>query len=177
MELINGDIVLKQLTLEDSDLLFQLTDRNRTFIRTWLPWVDGTRTVNDTKHFIESIIDNKNALHFGIWYQKGLVGVIGFHRIDTQNRRATIGYWLDEERQGKGVMTTACTMLINYGFEELELNRVEISCGVGNKKSCAIPERLGFKEEGIRRDAEWVNDHFTDHKLYGLLKKDWRASI
>lgn len=118
--------------------------------------------------------EEKIGIHFGIWFQKKLVGVIGYHYINYQNKKATIGYWLDEETQGKGVMSSACKLVIEYGFETLGLNRVEISCSVGNDKSCAIPERLGFAQEGIVRQSEWLNDRFVDHKYYGLLKSEWK---
>ena len=137
MKLIDGDIELKQLAMENSDQLFRLTDKNRDYLRAWLQWVDGTKTVEDTKTFIQFTLDNKNAIHFGIWHQGNLVGVIGYHFIHKENRKGHIGYWLDESSQGKGMMTIACRLIINYGFDELNLNRVEISCAVGNEKSCA----------------------------------------
>ena len=62
-----------------------------------------------------------------------------------------IGYWLGEQFQGKGIMTAACRVLVNYAFNEFKLHRVEIKCATGNTKSCAIPERLLFYE---RRDYQ-----------------------
>jgi len=174
MILTANNIALKPLTLDDSDVLFQLTDKNRDYLREWLPWVDDTKTVEDSKSFIQSTIDNKNAAHFGIWFNENLVGVIGYHFIHKANRKGHIGYWLDENSQGKGVMTIACRLLIKHGFEQLNLNRIEISCAVDNEKSCAIPERLGFQQEGTFRQVEWLYDHFVDHKFYALLKEDWK---
>jgi hypothetical protein len=88
--------------------------------------------------------------------QKGgfdkLVGDIGYHPIDWADRKAEIGYWLGESFQGKGLMTEACKTLITYAFAELGLNKVEIHCAAENIRSCAIPKRLGFTQEGI-------NDH------------------
>lgn len=174
MKLTDNNITLKPLNLDDSDVLFQLTDKNRNYLRKWLPWVDATKTIEDSKSFIQSTGDNKDAAHFGIWFNENLVGVIGYHFIHKSNRKGHIGYWLDEKSQGKGFMTAACRLLIKFGFEELNLNRIEISCAVDNDKSCAIPERLGFQQEGIFRQAEWLYDHFVDHKFYALLKKDWK---
>lgn len=175
MNLSEGDIVLKSLVLEDAGSLFALTDKNRSYIRQWLPWVDKTITVEDSKQFIQDALNNKNAIHFGIWYEGNFVGVIGYHYIDKANKKGQIGYWLDETTQKKGIMTKACRLVIAYGFEELNLNRVEISCATGNEKSCAIPERLGFQQEGTFREVEWLNDHFVDHKFYALLRKEWTA--
>ena len=71
-------------------------------------------------------------------------------------------------------MTRATKTLIDFAFNNLNLNRVQFSCAVDNKKSCAIPERLGFKKEGIARQAEWLYDHFVDWQQYSLLKDDWK---
>lgn len=174
MELKDGTITLKQLTTEYSKQLFELTDKNRNYLRKWLPWVDDTKTAEDTKKFIKSTVENKNALHFGIWHNNSLVGVIGYHYIDKTNRKGHIGYWLDESSQGKGIMTTACKIIITYAFKELNLHRVEISCAIDNYKSCSIPERLGFNKEGVFREVEWLYNHFVDHNFYALLKKDWQ---
>ena len=65
-----------------------------------------------------------------------------------------MGYWLGEEHQGKGLMTAACRALVDYAFGELGLNRVVISCATENKKRCAIPERLSFRREGVKHQAE-----------------------
>lgn len=176
MILKNDKTTLKPLAFEDSENLYKLTDTNRDYLRKWLSWVDDTKTVEDSKSFIQSTLDNKNAAHFGIWFNENLVGVIGYHFIHKANRKAQIGYWLNEKSQGKGIMTTACHLLIKYGFEELNLNRIEISCAIGNKKSCAIAERLGFKQEGTFRQVEWLYDHFVDHKFYALLKEDWNEN-
>jgi ribosomal-protein-serine acetyltransferase len=64
--------------------------------------------------------------------------------------------------------------LVEHAFGELDLNRVVISCATENKKSCAIPERLGFRQEGIQRQAEWLYDRFVDHAVYATLASAWR---
>lgn len=70
-------------------------------------------------------------------------------------------------------MTRALKSLIAYGFKELGLNRIEVRVAVENKKSRALPERLGFTEEGRLREAERLYDHYVDHIIYGLLTEEW----
>ena len=72
-------------------------------------------------------------------------------------------------------MTAACRALVDHACEELGLNRVSIACATENKKSCAIPERLGFRREGIVRQAEWLYDHFVDHVVYATLASEWQT--
>jgi ribosomal-protein-serine acetyltransferase len=85
-----------------------------------------------------------------------IAGLIGFHRIDWANRLTSLGYWLGEAWQGRGLMTASCQALIDHGFSALNLNRIAIGCATGNVRSRAIPQRLGFVHEGTLRDAEWL---------------------
>jgi ribosomal-protein-serine acetyltransferase len=94
--------------------------------------------------------------------------------LDWDNRSTEIGYWLGASFQSKGLVTKSCRALIDYAFNELNLNRIEIRCGVENKKSRKIPEKLGFREEGIIRQAEWLHNHFIDLVIYGMLADEWQ---
>jgi ribosomal-protein-serine acetyltransferase len=96
------------------------------------------------------------------------------HAIDWANRKTSLGYWLAEPHQGRGIVTRGCAALLPYLFDELGLNCVEIGCAVGNARSAAIPERLGFTREGVLRQREWLYDHFVDHVVYSLLAWEWR---
>ncbi len=71
-------------------------------------------------------------------------------------------------------MTEACRAMVNHAFRELGLNRVGIACATENHRSRAIPERLGFRQEGVQRQAEWLYDRFVDRALYAMLASEWR---
>ncbi len=175
---VDSDLILRTLELSDADLLFALTDSCRRYLRQWLPWLDATQTVDDTRVFIQSTLRQLEAnagFQSGVWSDGRLVGVIGFHHLDWPNRSTNIGYWLGEHFQGRGIMTRSCAALVEFSFESWNLHRVEIRCAVNNTKSRAIPERLGFVAEGMFREAEWLYDHFVDHIVYGMLENDWRA--
>ena len=77
--------------------------------------------------------------------------------------------------QGRGIVTKACRTLVTYAFEQYTLNKVEIHCATGNTRSRAIPEKLGFVQEGIIRQAEWLNDHYVDMVVYGMLASEWKG--
>jgi ribosomal-protein-serine acetyltransferase len=103
-----------------------------------------------------------------------LAGVVTFDYIDWGNRAALIGFWLGKSFQGRGIMTRTCTALIDLAFNEMGLNRVEISCAVENRRCRLVPERLRFREEGVSRQREWLYDHFVDTVSYGMLASDWK---
>src|SRR5438270_7715180 len=82
------------------------------------------------------------------------IGTIGFHDLDQKNKHAAIGYWIDQEYEGRGIITRCCRALIDYLFDSMELNRVQINCAVENRRSRAVPDRLGFTLEGTLRQTE-----------------------
>lgn len=172
---LNEEIELRLLEPRHAETLFLLVDHSRNHLREWLPWVDATKEKSDSQAFIESAMKQfgaNNGFQAGIWYKGKLAGVIGLHNIDWQNRSTSIGYWLGKTFEGKGIMIQSCQALIDHCFEELHLHRIEIQAAVDNKKSRAIPERLGFKEEGCLRASEFLYDHYVDHIVYGLLSTD-----
>ena len=177
---INDHATLELLDEVHVDELFRATDANRAHLRAWLPWVDATRTPDDTRAFVRQTLKDvaENSTLAGvILSRRAVVGVIGHHRINWNNRSTSLGYWLAADAQGRGIMTAACRALTAHAFETLGLNRVEIRCAVGNRRSRAIPERLGFTAEGTLREAEWLYDHFVDHVLYRMLASEWREGF
>lgn len=160
----------------DGRILFQLTAANRGNLRLWLPWVDGIQGPADTARFIEisrRSFAEGTGLVLAVRLQGRVIGVVDFHHLDSINRKASIGYWLGERWRGNGLMSEAVACLVKYGFQALGLNRIEIRVAPENERSRRIPERLGFREEGHLRQAEWLYDHFVDHVVYGLVRTDW----
>src|SRR5699024_2318683 len=164
------------MTARDALRLFTLTNESREHLKEWLPWVDMIQSEEDSLRFIKQTLQDYLDFHkvtMGIIYQGELVGVIGFNRIDTTNKIASIGYWLAKDFGGKGIMTRAVTAFLTYGFTNLLLNKIEIRVAKENIASRAIPERLDFVQEGIIRAAEKLNNIYVDHVLYGMLKDEW----
>jgi ribosomal-protein-serine acetyltransferase len=105
-----------------------------------------------------------------------LAGVVGFYRVDRVHRTGGIGYWLAERHSGLGVMTACCRFVVRYGFETLDLNRIHIAAATENRRSRAIPERLGFTFEGVLRQNENLYGTFVDHAVYSLLRSEYDAT-
>jgi ribosomal-protein-serine acetyltransferase len=173
---VDDEVELRILEEWDAPELFRLIEGHRAYLREWLPWVDYETSVEDSRSFVrrclQHYLDNE-GFTMGIRYHNQLVGVIGYHSINWPGRKVEIGYWLDADFQGRGIMTRACRAVVRYAFEKLQLNRVTILCATGNLRSRAIPERLGFTQEGTLREAEWLYDHFVDLVVYSMLAREW----
>ena len=175
---VDKEIVLKVLEIDDAADLFDLVENNRSYLREWVPWVDTNVTIEESKAFIQSAreqLEQNLGFQCGMWFRNQLVGVIGFQRIDWMNRNVEIGYWINAEHQGFGIVTKSCRTLVDYAFNEYQLNRVQIRCATGNIKSRAIIERLGFIKEGKTQQAEFLYDHYVDLFIYGMTANEWKV--
>jgi ribosomal-protein-serine acetyltransferase len=173
-------LVMRQFEHGDAEAIFRAVERNRGHLGEWLPWVARTQSPEDIRSFItrtrEQFEENRSPSS-GIWLDGELAGCVGSHAVDYENRNCSIGYWLDAARQGQGIMTRCVTVLLDYLFYDLQVHRVEIRCGTGNFRSCAIPERLGFLREGVLRDSQWVANRWLDMVIWSMLEGEWQARV
>jgi ribosomal-protein-serine acetyltransferase len=163
--------------IEDSDAeeLAALVDANRAYLSRWMPWAPAN-TISDTREHIRRAkeqAERDDGFQAVIARNGRIVGALGYHRLDRINQSTSLGYWLAESAQGQGTMTRAVRALVEIAFREWELNRVEIRCAPENRRSRAIPERLGFQEEGTLRQAERIGDRYLDSVVYSMLASDW----
>lgn len=173
---VDEDIVLRLRKAEDAQELFDFTDKNRVHLREWLPWLDSNTKIEDTQNFIAECERNYikgTGLNLVIYFNDKMVGSIGFNTISSLNKSAEIGYMLGKDFLGMGIMTKSCNALVDYGFNELNLNRIVIKVGENNLKSRAIPEKLDFEKEGILKQSEYLYDHYIDIVVYAMLKENW----
>jgi ribosomal-protein-serine acetyltransferase len=169
---------LRELTPADAPAVAAAVDANREHLRAWLPWVDSSLGPADSLAFLEGLARNRSAgltLAWGLWQHDSLCGVIGLHDISAANSNLQIGYWIARDAEGRGLMTSACRAILRIAFDTLQMERVEIRCAAGNRRSCAIPERLGFSFEGVLRHAQRLRGEFVDLRLYSLLRSEFGA--
>jgi len=176
---INPQIKLKPISITSAARIFHLVDSHRDYLSEWLPWVNNSKDIHDTRNFIKNEItksEKATGYLMEIWYKNELVGLIDLHNINMANKKAEIGYWLGEKFQGSGIMTQAVKGMLYFAFIEKHFNRITIKTSVENIKSKNIPERLNFTFEGIERQGELLNGQFKDSHIYSMLKEDWEDS-
>lgn len=173
---VRNNIELRFIRHDEAEDLFRLVDKNRAYLRQWLPWVDAQTGPEVSRAHVAERLDKAKAmeaLDLGIYLNEKLIGSIGFNRIVSLHKKGSIGYWISEMEEGKGIMTDCVRALLNYGFNTLHLHRIRIQCSVNNRKSASIPERLGFTFEGIAREDEFLYDRFEDSRVYSILDREW----
>jgi ribosomal-protein-serine acetyltransferase len=162
----------------DAAELTEVIAANREHLAAWLPWAE-TQGFQDSVEYLDLKrlqLEANDGFEAALVLDGEIAGGIGFHRVDWVNRSTSIGYWLAAHAQGRGLMTAAVTALLDYAFFEWDLHRVIIEVIVGNERSRAIPERLGFRQEAILREAKLVRGSHEDTRLYAMLAPEWAAS-
>ena len=158
--------------------LFEVIKRNKQNLSSWISWVAAIQSLNDVKKLLwEQQLFNKGgqAFTFYVLQQDLIVGSVAFTKIHKRDRIGELGYWMAQSAQGKGLTTHSCNRIIEYGFQNLNLNRIEIRVPSTNHKSLAVAKRLDFHWEGKLREAIFLNDRFHDLEVFGLVKKDYKA--
>jgi ribosomal-protein-serine acetyltransferase len=175
---IDDNIKLCLPELHRAEEVTEVVTRNLGHLQPWMPWAVDDYSIDSAKEWIQRTLtefaeDGRfNAI---ILVDDKSVGTIGFHNLNTAHGSAEIGYWIDKDFEGRGIITRCCSVLIDYLFEVRGLNRIQINCNVENVRSRAVPERLGFTLEGIHRQVERLQGKFGDWAVYAILKDEWKG--
>ena len=169
------DVRLRLLEESDVDELHALIVDNRNHLARWLAWAEA-QTREDTEAFVRRTgaqVEADDGFQQAIVCDGRIGGVVGLLGVEPLSRSTSIGYWLAEAHQGRGIVTTAVGALVGYAFGTLGLNRVEIRVATENRRSREIPERLGFRQEAVFRRAERVSTRQLDMAVYSVLAAEW----
>ncbi|PLR76245.1 GNAT family N-acetyltransferase [Bacillus sp. V3-13] len=170
-------LVLRKLTLEDlEDIHSYGSDEEVSKYVTW----DTHRSLADTREFLDFVLqqyENKKVAPWGIEYKenKRLIGTIDFVWWKPAHNSAEIGYVLAPQYWGKGIATEAAITIIQFGFTNMDLVRIQARCFVENKASARVMEKAGMSFEGVLRKSMLVKGRHQDIMMYSVLKEEFSA--
>jgi ribosomal-protein-alanine N-acetyltransferase len=174
-------LILRQPTTKDAEWYFG------HFSRPEIVWGGGEPGPKDMKaareEFKEYLTDLYRRRRGFRWIitlrgEEKPIGTLGFYKwAPSASYQAEMGYDLQKEHWGKGIMTEAMNAVIDFGFERMGLNRIEVYIMPRNKRSIRLVKRLGFKREGLLRQRYFDEfGNFADDILFSMLKSDWEET-
>ncbi len=182
---VNDQIHLRFILPAQAEELASLVDANRAHLARWLPWATDDYGVDGIREWIDRVskdFGDRKELALSIVQGDSVVGGIGWTNWVTINNTAwgmsvssaDIGYWLAQEAENQGIVTRSTRALTDFGFKEVGLHRITIRAEPENKRSWAVPERLGFQYEGTMRHVCRWKDRWVNHRIYAMLAEEWK---
>lgn len=174
---LKDGITIRALEARHAQALLSFVDKNRDFFVEWIPFVSRTHDLEDAQVLVKDYLERYalgKGLFYGLWDGEWMVGFILAREIDLEAEWAEIGYMVDRDYAGRGLIKEACSRLIAYLFDEMALKKIVICCNEKNESSKALAERFGFQLEGRLRKHFVVNGQVVDMLCYGLLREERR---
>jgi ribosomal-protein-serine acetyltransferase len=178
---VDDDTLLQPVFEVPAATIYDLVARNRAYLGRYLDFATPEYALNHAQGYADLIRQNwgqSGEQSYAIMHSGTLAGVIGLHHYGARNRAVEIGYWLDAELQGRGIMTRCVLKLTGEAFERLNAMQVNISADVSNVRSRTIAERIGFKLDGISR--KWLLNaagDLADMARYSMLREEWTGTL
>jgi RimJ/RimL family protein N-acetyltransferase len=168
---------IRRYQYSDAVQVFQAIQESLAEVSRWLPELNTSLTLEEVQSYIESqpsLRAERKAYNFAIVdaYDSGILGGCGLTRVNWQHRLANLFYWVRSSRTGGGIASAATAQLAQFGFETLELHRIEIVVATRNPASIRVAEKVGAKREGILRNRITLNDTVHDAFMYSLIPSD-----
>ncbi len=172
MELTDGDLTLRSPTASDADAVADAVSASLELLKPWMPWANERYDRTAAMDWISGKVE-PGAVPFMMLDGTGrVIGSTGLNGIDNLNARANLGYWLRADATGFGYATRAVRLVAAYGFEQMELHRVEILMSVENEPSRRVAERAGATYEGILRGRLLLEGRHHDVHSYAIINGD-----
>ena len=173
-------LVLAPIEPADAPDLWVAVEGSRAHLEPWLPWVPFNNDAEASYRYADASAldwDHGRACRFTIRDKKTrvLYGVVGLESFAHLHQSVELGYWLRTEMTGRGIMTEGSRLLLGWSFSRLNVHRVRVAAATDNHPSLAVIRRLGFRFEGIAREAERCHGRWLDHALFSLLVTDPRG--
>jgi [ribosomal protein S5]-alanine N-acetyltransferase len=173
MKLVGDKVYLRYPTVDDAEEIFErLTSKIRRTAHI------GAKTVQDQRAWLKShpkMRREKQEIHFAIVEKKTeeIIGLGGFCNLHMRKKYGEVGVWITESKWKKGFAKEATKLFMKYGFEDLNLNRVEAVARVKNPAAWRLLENLGMTREGTLRQRAKLGDKPADDYMYSILKSEW----
>lgn len=134
-----------------------------------VPWIDNVKDVESQKRYFSTA--NQEILDkLLIRYENKIVGEVHLQHYDRVKNEIEIGYWIDKDYQGRGIVKRSAMAVLDYVFNDLGVERVNLYCNVENTRSENLAKALGFEFKLIDKNHDNLYGRLIDSKLYVLSR-------
>ena len=166
---------LRKIEYSDIDAVFEYASREE--VTKYLLW-SAHETKAFTKAYLREVQKQYRRHNFFDWAitlknENKMLGTCGFSSFNLIHNTGEIGYVLSPDYWNKGIATEAARMVITFGFEVLDLNRIEAKFMIENNQSRRVLEKCGMKPEGIKREGIYAKGRYRDVEIYSITKSDY----
>ncbi|MCI3273289.1 GNAT family N-acetyltransferase [Streptomyces cylindrosporus] len=154
-------------------------ERGREFIGQFIPFGQQAVDVSTARETLQRYADMRAAdtgSYHGIWLDGKLVGGVLTLNFDAAAGNAEVGCWLEPAATGRGLITRAMRFLIDWAVEERGIHRVEWIAASGNVPSLNVARKLGFRRDGVHREAYPYGGVRHDSEVWSILAPEWREA-
>ncbi|WP_137993197.1 GNAT family N-acetyltransferase [Streptomyces vilmorinianum] len=152
-------------------------DRGREFIGQHIALADAVTDLTSARAFLKAYAEKAatdTGRIYGIWTDGLLVGGVLFRTMDVNNGTAEAGCWLEPAAVGKGLVTRATKVIIDWAVEERGIHRVEWLVKSKNLPSIAVARRLGMTRDGVLRESYLYRGERHDMEIWSVLAREWK---
>jgi ribosomal-protein-serine acetyltransferase len=174
---IDSHLELRSARPEHAQAFADLVVTNHDSLRKYLPAVTQVDSLEAAQEHMLHCMKEAEALELlevHIFFENQLCGAIRLNYFEHHNKKVALGYLIDTAHRGKGLVGRSARAMIDFAFNDLSMNRIELRCVPENLASVKVAERLGFVQEGRLRQAEILDQGPVDLLVYALLKSDPR---
>ncbi|MGD9157711.1 MAG: GNAT family protein [Desulfobacteraceae bacterium] len=170
----NEKIKLRRVRPSDAETIYEAVTESIAELSPWMPWCTKDYSIKESKTWCEAREDawNKGKEYDFVILDKSseiLLGICGLNNINAEVKFANLGYWVRTGRTCQGTATAAVPMLSKFGFNTLNLNRIEIVVAEGNLPSQRVAEKAGALREGLLRHRLVVHGRILDAFMFSLV--------
>ncbi|MFJ9854446.1 GNAT family N-acetyltransferase [Streptomyces sp. NPDC101150] len=151
-------------------------DRARDSVDPWIPWATFSSDLDSATATLQRYADRlaqDGGRIYGIWLDDTLVGGVMFTRFERDSGVCEIGCWVERAGQGRGLVTRACRVLIDWAFQQRGMSRVEWWVAAGNARSIDVARRLGMTRDGVLRQRYPYRGVRHDSEVWSVLSGEW----
>jgi ribosomal-protein-serine acetyltransferase len=170
-------LTLSPVDPSDARELWLAVEASRAHLEKWLPWVPFTTDADASYRYAEASAidwDHGRACRFTIRERGGrrMLGVVGLEALALLHEGGELGYWLRLDSVRRGYMTEASRGVLDWAFRRLNAHRIRVAAATDNHPSLGVIRKLGFRFEGIAREAERCQGRWLDHAVFAMLATD-----